>query len=218
MSNWAGSELQLIQTQRGGQVWRQFKVQLLSSSELNVGSCIIGEREPGTLRLEGETILGVDVGGATLRADGTVTVGSKGSVRGNGTIVSPKVVGTNISPDVDIETPVRGSAVLAAAPAVKSSLPSASAAGGIIKIDGDYKQPADGKLTIDIVGVADGEFDVLHVTGDATLGGTLEMLFPGAYLPKTGDSFQFLQVDGTISGDICRGHLSRSSCPAFSSI
>ena len=39
------------------------------------------------------------------------------------------------------------------------------------------------------------------MTGDATLGGTLEMLFPGAYLPKAGDSFQFLQVDGTISGD-----------------
>ena len=27
------------------------------------------------------------------------------------------------------------------------------------------------------------------------------MLFPGTYLPKADESFKFLQVDGTISGD-----------------
>ena len=51
------------------------------------------------------------------------------------------------------------------------------------------------------MGVVTGEFDLLHVTGDATLDGTLEMLFPGTYLPKTGDSLKFLEVDGTISGE-----------------
>jgi len=174
---------------------------LLESSEWQVTTFTVGDTEPGTLRLEGETIGLFDVGGATLRADDTVTIGLKGFVRGNGTIVSPKVVGTNISPDVDIEAPVRGSAVLTAPPAGKSGLPSASAAGGIIMIEGDYEQPADGKLTIDAIGVAAGEFDVLHVTGNATLAGTLEMLFPGTYLPKAGDSWQFLMVDGTISGE-----------------
>ena len=72
---------------------------------------------------------------------------------------------------------------------------------GTLIIDGDYEQTATGKLTIEATGLGDGEFDVLNVTGDATLGGTLEILFPGAYLPKAGDSFQFLQVDGTINGD-----------------
>ncbi len=190
---------------------------LLASSEWHATESIdVGDTEPGTLRLQGQTIGPFDVGGATLRADGAVTVGPKGFVRGNGTIVSPMVVGIHISPDVDIETSVRGSAVLAALPAGKSGLLSASAAGGIIMIEGDYEQPADGKLTIDTVGVADGEFDVLHVTGNATLAGTLEMLFPGTYLPKAGDSFKFLVVDGTISGEFAEV-ASRSSCQAFSS-
>jgi T5SS/PEP-CTERM-associated repeat protein len=72
---------------------------------------------------------------------------------------------------------------------------------GTLVIEGDYTQTATGKLTIETAGLGDGEFDLLHVTGDATLDGTLEMLFPGAYLPKTGDSWKFLEVDGTISGE-----------------
>jgi hypothetical protein len=72
---------------------------------------------------------------------------------------------------------------------------------GTLVIDGDYTQTSTGKLTIETTGLADGEFDALHVTGAATLGGTLEMLFPADYLPKTGDSFKFLEVDGTISGE-----------------
>jgi T5SS/PEP-CTERM-associated repeat protein len=168
---------------------------LLASSEWHATNAVtIGDTEPGTLRLEGETIGPFSVGGATLRADGTVTVGAKGFVRGNGTLVAKMLENHgSIGPDVDVETAVRGKAVLAGAPV--------SSSGGIIVTDGDYEQPADGKLTIDTTGVGEGEFDVLHVTGNATLGGTLEMLFPGAYLPKAGDSFQFLQVDGTISGD-----------------
>ena len=49
-------------------------------------------------------------------------------------------------------------------------------------IEGDYEQTATGKLTIEVTGLGDGEFDVLNVTGNATLGGTLEMLFPASNL------------------------------------
>ncbi len=71
---------------------------LLSSSEWHVtGSCDIGLLEPSTLRLEGQTIGPLSVGGATLRVDDTLTVGVKGFVRGNGTLVAPTVVGNNSS-------------------------------------------------------------------------------------------------------------------------
>ncbi|HEX4667488.1 MAG TPA: hypothetical protein VH207_12890, partial [Chthoniobacterales bacterium] len=174
----------------------------LSSSEWHATSTAeIGLLEPSTLRLEGTMIGPFSVGGATLRVDNMLTVGPKGFVRGSGTIVATKVIGHNIGPDVDVETPVRGQAMLAAAPLGGSSFLSSGSAGGIIVIEGNYEQPAGGKLTIDTAGLGDGEFDVLHVTGNATLGGTLEMLFPGTYLPKAGDSFKFLLVDGTISGE-----------------
>lgn len=72
---------------------------------------------------------------------------------------------------------------------------------GTLILESDYEQTATGKLTIETSGLGAGEFDVLHVTGNAALGGTLEMLFLGDYLPKSGDSFKFLLVDGTISGE-----------------
>ena len=113
--------------------------------------------------------------GAIVTVGQTLTVGPNGSICGNGTY---SVMGLENS-----GTACPGNSV------------------GTLVIEGDYTQTATGKLTIETAGLGDGEFDLFHVTGDATLGGTLEMLFPGTYLPKTGDSFTFLQVDGMISGD-----------------
>ena len=53
-------------------------------------------------------------------------------------------------------------------------------------------------------GLASGQFDVLHVTGNATLGGTLEMTFLNGYLPRSGDTFRFLEVDGSITGQFAQ--------------
>ena len=114
--------------------------------------------------------------GAAVTVDDTLFILANGSIGGNGTYTAQTVVndGGNNGPG--------------------------NSAGTLI-IDGAYKQTATGKLTIEATGLGDGEFDLLHVTGNATLGGNLEMLFPGTYLPKVGESFKFLQVDGTISGD-----------------
>ena len=114
--------------------------------------------------------------GAAVTVDNTLFILANGSIGGNGTYTAQTVVndGGNNGP---------------------------GNSAGTLTIEGDYEQTATGKLTIETTGLGDGEFDVLHVTGAATLGGTLEMLFPGSYLPKAGDSFQFLQVDGTIGGD-----------------
>lgn len=41
---------------------------------------------------------------------------------------------------------------------------------------------------------------MLQVHGDATLGGSLEILFLDGFLPKRGDLLAFLDVDGTLDG------------------
>ena len=66
---------------------------------------------------------------------------------------------------------------------------------GLIAIEGDYTQT--GTLEIEILNVAD--FDILDITGSASLGGTLEiMLLDGAFF-EVDDTFEFLTA-GSISG------------------
>ena len=52
--------------------------------------------------------------------------------------------------------------------------------------------------------VGDGQFDVLNITGDATLGGTLEVHMLNGFLPKAGDSIDFLRVTGNVTGDFAQ--------------
>lgn len=147
---------------------------LQSSTAWHVtGNCDVGLDEPGKVFLLASGPFSFS--GADLIVDGTLTVGAKGAVVGNGTLTpGQKVVnGGFISPGLS--------------------------PGGIM-IQGDYEQSSTALLRMEAAGLDAGMFDVLHVTGDATLAGTLEVLFLSGYLPKTGDSFTFLQVDGTLSG------------------
>lgn len=60
---------------------------------------------------------------------------------------------------------------------------------------------AFGTLKIDLGGNAAGQFDVLHVTGNADIdGATLEIALVDDYTPPTGATFHFLPVDGLLSG------------------
>jgi hypothetical protein len=63
---------------------------------------------------------------------------------------------------------------------------------GTIIIMGDYAQ--DGVLRIELAGTSPGEFDLLQVSGSATLGGTLEVSFIDGFLPAPGDRFDVLQA------------------------
>ena len=72
---------------------------------------------------------------------------------------------------------------------------------GTLTINGNYTHGSDARLVIEIAGLADGEFDVLDITGTATLnGGTLEViLLPGDYdIPMLTD-FDVLRA-GTLIG------------------
>ena len=73
-----------------------------------------------------------------------------------------------------------------------SGITAPGASPGTLVIDGDYSQSVDGTLAIEIGGLDDGQFDVLDVGGDATLGGTLDLQFVDGFEPKLGQSFEIL--------------------------
>ena len=71
---------------------------------------------------------------------------------------------------------------------------------GILTIEGDYVQQSSGILELEISGAGPGQFDILHVTGDATLGGIMKLKFVGDYVPASGAAFACLDVGGGIVG------------------
>jgi len=111
---------------------------------------------------------------------GTVTVGPGGTIAGNGLIGGTLRV---LPGGVD---EFGGSVFSGNSP-------------GTLTVDGDYEQ-LGGLLGIEIAGTAPGQFDVLAVTGNATLGGTLLLEFIDGFAPRQGDVFNFLDIDGGLTG------------------
>lgn len=111
--------------------------------------------------------------GGTVIAD-TIVVGGNGTLRGDGGILIADVVN-------------RGQIAPGESP-------------GMLVIDGDFAQDASGLLRIEIGGSAPGTYDVLQVTGTATLGGTLKIELVDGYVPEAGARFDFLTA-GQLVGD-----------------
>lgn len=70
---------------------------------------------------------------------------------------------------------------------------------GTLAINGAYNQSASGALRVEIGGTGAGQFDVLSVSGAATLGGELNVQTINGFSPTTGNTFVILTA-GSISG------------------
>jgi T5SS/PEP-CTERM-associated repeat protein len=147
-----------------------------------VGDAILGSSE---WHVTGDCFVATDepgqvalqglLGGAKLLVDGSLTVGAQGIITGVGSLTAGRVFNHGF---------------------IRPGL-----SPGEIDMEGDYEQAEDGVLEIEIAGLDEGQFDVLKVTGDATLGGTLKVHFLSGFLPKSGDSVDFLQVSGKVTGN-----------------
>jgi T5SS/PEP-CTERM-associated repeat protein len=74
---------------------------------------------------------------------------------------------------------------------------------GIETVNGDYTQTSTGVLDIGVEGTVAGSptgYSVLDVTGNATLGGTLELSYLNGFMPTVGETLDFLNVNGTTTG------------------
>lgn len=77
--------------------------------------------------------------------------------------------------------------------------PGDSAGAGRFAVAGAYTQAASGLLEIDLGGTGEGDYDVLQVTGQAVLGGTLRIKLTGGFIPQPGDAFEIVRA-GSITG------------------
>lgn len=105
--------------------------------------------------------------GASLRSDSFV---NEGRIQGNGTLVAS---GTGVT---------------------NSGTISPGNSTGHLVIDGRLQMASDGSIGIELGGLS--QFDLLTVTGEATLAGELDVIRAAAYSPAVGDSFIVLTFNG----------------------
>jgi peptidoglycan hydrolase-like protein with peptidoglycan-binding domain len=109
-----------------------------------------------------------------LLPDGIVGPSSKNTLRGTGTLTADVSNASVVAPG-------------------KSS--------GILTIDGDFTQTADGELHIELGGTTAGTgHDRLVVTGSASLAGGLVVTLIGGFTPQAGDAFDILDAAGITGG------------------
>jgi T5SS/PEP-CTERM-associated repeat protein len=147
----------------------------------------------GTLAID-RTDGSASVGTNPVNFVGKLTIASGGTLKGNGIIKGKvKVIGSGTNEFAG------------------QTLPGLSP--GTLTIDGDYEQEG-GLLGIEIAGTAPGQFDVLAVTGSATVGGDLLLEFIDGFAPRQGDVFNFLDVGGSLSGAFANVEV-RNLLPGF---
>jgi T5SS/PEP-CTERM-associated repeat protein len=155
----------------------------------------------GTLNVNGELRINTTgtgrVGPPLINApSGKLTIGPGGTLMGTGKIFAKLNLagGTNDFPLASIFAPGNSA--------------------GTLTVEGDVEQEAGSAMEIEIGGTAAGQFDVLAVTGNATLGGDVFLKFIDGFSPRQGQQFEFLDVSGTLSGSFANVHL-RNLAPGF---
>ncbi len=189
------------------------------------GNAHIGDLGPGTAFLNGEDVRDpvlhvggtLDVGGdaagrmeltrGVLEVGGTTTVHAHGAIVGSGRVSAAVLVdpggcfavsstasasaGCGVAAGSPLRVPSSGlrRAAVRAARAV---------ADPTLLVDGNLVVASGATLRIEIGGPGGG----LHVTGDATLNGRVEIAFVGGFVPRDGDEFTVLDVAGTRGGSL----------------
>ncbi|HEL4830652.1 TPA: autotransporter domain-containing protein [Stenotrophomonas maltophilia] len=152
----------------------------LVSTALNTTGGVSTVSSSGLLKDSNLTVNGGVVSFNGTQTGGTTTVGANGLLKGIGTLGNTRVDGI-IAPGNSI---------------------------GTLTINGNYVQGATGVYAAELA--PGGRSDQLHVTGTATLGGTLVALpEPGTYY--LGEQFNFIRADGGVSGQFAKTDFSAFS-------
>jgi hypothetical protein len=120
------------------------------------------------------------VAGGTVSAAAPVSVGAGGIVSGVGTVIGTLSNAGVVQP---------GNVI------------------GTLAVEGNYSQSAAGKVRIDLAGTTAGAFDMLAVSGQGALGGTLEVDLSGPFVPQLGNAFALVSATGGLSGTFANADL-----------
>jgi hypothetical protein len=134
------------------------------------------EVQSGTLQFSAgyaQTLGVTRLAGGTLQSDTTFNV-SGGLIEGAGLITGDLTNNGEIAPGAPV---------------------------GLLLVDGAYTQGGGGTFSVEIGGLTTNtDFDVLQVTGAATLAGTLRVSLVNGFIPSPGDTFQIMTF-GSHTGD-----------------
>ncbi len=155
-------------------------ISLLTGSFLNTGTVMVDAGTAITRQGGWEQSAGVTRVNGTLSATGPMVI-SGGSLEGVGSVSAPLV------------EMVEGTVQPGAGP---SNLI------GALQIAGDFSQGAAGTLQIELGGTTSGiQSDLLSVTGNVNLGGTLNLSLVDGYLPAQQDQITVVAWTGVRTGD-----------------
>jgi hypothetical protein len=175
---------------------------LLEADSVRIGRA--GAR--GSLEINSieESSIAVEVNSIEIGPLGTLTGCPTGVVRTTSFAAQPgsRIVGpVSIIADVVADSGV----IRVQCPGGSSSATAAATADATLTIDGDLELSSTARLELSYFGLAEGEFDILHVTGLTTIDGTLEVHFREGFEPEDPDQFvvqaPFVVSDGGRVGD-----------------
>lgn len=72
---------------------------------------------------------------------------------------------------------------------------------GTLTVSGDYTQSPNGTLRIEVAGLGPGQFDLLAVSGHASIAGTLQLIRLGNFQLQVGDKLTFLTAGRGVNGN-----------------
>ncbi len=187
--------------------------------QINPGSEIVGGAEvaiqsDGRLTLAGGTLqansLTINPGGQWLYLAGDADLGTGLTNRGSAAFIGVNLdqpihndagSTTDIIGDVTFTAPVSGpGAFYGSGTAHFDGGFSPGASPGVVPFEGGVEFGIANLLEIELGGLAAGEFDRLEIAGDVILDGTLDVQLLDAFMPTAGDTFEILDVGGTLSG------------------
>ncbi len=161
---------------------------LVGAAGDGAGSVVVGPA--GTLVVDGVLTVGgtsegeISLTDATARVSAGVLSGASTFVKNHGSIIG---VGTLTTAHLIIEP---------------GGFVSPGLSPGTLTIEGDYEQQDGATLIIEVAGAEAGQFDVLHVTGDAVLAGAVDLRFIDGFVPERGMAVDFMVVDGVVTGTL----------------
>lgn len=154
---------------------------------------------------------GGQINGATLSGAGEFNVGA-GTLRdvfiGEGVTIADANLAGSLVIDGDVSSSSYGIDRLSilsgsgqiTADVVNNGLVSPGSSPGTLTVNGDYTHGGNAELLIEIGGTSPGDFDVLHILGDADIqGGTLQVVFTeDAFEVSAGTEFDILMANSIV--------------------
>ncbi len=180
-ANWIGGGITGTGSYSGGLAFSGSGARTLNGPTLNLGATTL---PGGSLKVQGGALnvtgTATIASGATLQAAGGAITATTIDVLAGGTLSGTGTIDANV---------------------VNAGSVAVGASAGTLTVDGDYTQAASGVLDMELGGTSQGtSYDLLKITGGASLGGTLKLSLIDGFTGAAGNTFDLLTY-ASRSGD-----------------